>query len=354
MASVILPLRYTVYIRTEDPPLTSPMPSPELVFDTLFAYQRSAALNSAIDLEIFTAIDEGAHTAAAIAQRCDAAERGIRILCDFLCTVGLLHKAENSYQLAPESAAFLSKRSPAYLGTTARFLLRPELKRNFDDLGNAVRRGGVAPEGNTVADENPIWVEFARSMMPMMVPAAHGIAELLATAPPARQKVLDIAAGHGVFGITIARRNPLAEVVAVDWRQVLAVAEENARAAQVQDRYRTLPGDAFKVDLGANYDVALVTNFLHHFDPPTCTAFLGRVYSALKPGGKVVVLEFVPNPDRVSPPIPARFSLTMLAGTPHGDAYTLSELTQQLRDAGFTHISAHPLPTPQTVLLAQK
>jgi hypothetical protein len=78
------------------------------------------------------------------------------------------------------------------------------------------------------------------------------------------------------------------------------------------------------------------------------------VHDALKPGGRVAVLEFVPNPDRVSPPIPARFSLTMLAGTPSGDAYTFAELRAQLEHAGFSNVSAHALPTPETILLAQR
>jgi ubiquinone/menaquinone biosynthesis C-methylase UbiE len=189
-------------------------------------------------------------------------------------------------------------------------------------------------------------------MGPMMVPAAHGIADLLAGTGPL--KVLDIAAGHGLFGITIAQRNPQAEIFAVDWPSVLAVAVEHARGAQVQDRYRLVPGDAFKVKFPGDCDVALVTNFLHHFDPPTCTSFLKNVYAALKPGGRVAVLEFVPNPDRVSPPIPARFSLSMLTGTAGGDAYTFEELRQQLEGAGFRNLSAHGLPTPQMILLAQK
>lgn len=333
---------------------TQAMPSAEVVFDTLFAYQRSAALNSAIELDLFSAIDGGDHTTAAIAKTCGTSERGARILCDYLVTIELLAKSGDAYHLAPESAAFLSKRSPAYLGTVARFLLRPELKANFEALTEAVRRGGVPPASdNTVSDDNPIWVEFARTMAPMMVPAAHAIAAMVAGTPGAL-KVLDIAAGHGLFGITIAQRNPKAQIFAADWPAVLAVASENARTAQVQDRYQTLPGDAFKVDFGNGFDVALVTNFLHHFDPPTCTTFLKKVHAALAPGGRVVVLEFLPNPDRVSPPVPARFSLTMLAGTPGGDAYTFAELEQQLEGAGFRNVSAHALPTPETVLLAQK
>ncbi len=333
---------------------TQTMPSADIVFDTLFAYQRSAALNSAIELDLFTAIDGGDQTIAAIATRCGASERGTPILCDYLATIELLTKSGDTYHLTPESAAFLSNRSPAYLGSVARFLLRPELKHNFEALTEAVRHGGVPPSSeNTVRDDNPIWVEFARTMGPMMVPAAHAIADMVAgTSGPL--KVLDIAAGHGLFGITIAQRNPLAQIVAADWPAVLAVATENARIAQVHDRHRALPGDAFKVDFPNGFDVALVTNFLHHFDHPTCTHFLKKVHAALAPAGRVVVLEFVPNPDRVSPPVPARFSLTMLAGTPSGDAYTFAELQRQLADAGFRDVSAHALPTPQTVLLARK
>jgi SAM-dependent methyltransferase len=332
---------------------TGTMPSADVVFDTLFAYQRSGALKAAIELDVFTIIDAGAKTAPAIASRSGASERGIRILCDFLTTIGLLTKSDGVYGLPPESAAFLSKQSPAYLGTTMRFLLLPELKLNIDGLTETVRRGTIAPSAdNIVSDENPIWVQFARSMGPMVMPAAQVIAELVGGT--GQLKVLDIAAGHGLFGITIAQRHPRAEIVAVDWPSILAVATENARNAGVQDRHRTLPGDAFKVEFPYGFDVALVTNFLHHFDPPTCTGFLKKVHAALKPGGRLVVLEFVPNPDRVSPPVPARFSLAMLANTPAGDAYTMAELTAQMDGAGFRNVCAHSLPTPQMVLLAEK
>ena len=127
---------------------TVAMPSAEIVFDTLFAYQRSAALKSALDLDLFSLIDDSATSTQALATRCTASERGIRILCDYLTTLGLLSKSDGTYSLTAESAAFLSKRSPAYLGTTARFLLLPELKQNMDGLTDAVRLGGVAPSGD--------------------------------------------------------------------------------------------------------------------------------------------------------------------------------------------------------------
>jgi 2-polyprenyl-3-methyl-5-hydroxy-6-metoxy-1,4-benzoquinol methylase len=225
--------------------------------------------------------------------------------------------------------------------------------RNFDQLTETVRRGTIAPSANnTVSTENPMWVTFAETMSPMMIPNAMAIADVLKTSGKAR--VLDIAAGHGIFGIMLAQRNPETEIVAVDWPSVLEVAKANATRMGVSQRYRTLAGDAFKVDFGTGFDVALVTNFIHHFDFPTNVHFMQKVAAALKPGGRVVVLEFVPNSDKVSPPFPAQFGLTMLAGTPGGDVYSLEEMQQMLGKAGFSGVTGHPTPTPETIVVGIK
>jgi SAM-dependent methyltransferase len=328
------------------------MPSPELYFDTIFAYQRSSALKSAIELDVFTAIGDGARTPKEIAKVCGAPERGIRILCDYLASFGFLTKTGDTYGLTPDSAFFLTKRSPAYLGGTADFLCSGELIGNFGRLTDTIRRG--APEVSMVAEEYPAWVQFARAMVPMMMPAAQEMADVLDVASAGPMRVLDIAAGHGIFGIVVAQRNPKAEVVAVDWAPVLEVATENAKAMGVAARHRTLSGDAFKVDYGTGFDVALVTNFLHHFDHQTNVTVLKKIAGGLKSGGRVAVLEFVPNDDRMTPPMAARFNIAMLSGTPSGDAYTFRELRGMLTDAGFKDVTAHPLHGPQTLVVATK
>lgn len=329
-------------------------PSPTLFFETINAYQRTEALKAAIELDLFTAIGEGKTTAAALAPACGCAERGARTLCDYLVVIGFLTKEGDRYALTADSAAFLDRRSPAYLGGAVGFLTSPMLRDGFQHLTAAVRKGGTAAsEEGTVAPEHPVWVEFARAMAPMMRLPAEQLARLLAAEAGPPRQVLDIAAGHGLFGIMLAQQNPSARIVAVDWPAVLAVARENAAAAGVADRYETKPGSAFEVDLGAGYDVALLTNFLHHFDPPTCERLLRKVHAALAPGGKAAALEFVPNEDRVSPPVAAAFSLMMLGSTPHGDAYTFSELERMFRNAGFSACSLHPLPpTDQQVVIA--
>jgi precorrin-6B methylase 2 len=327
-------------------------PTPDLFFDTMQAYQRTAALRAAIDLELFTAIGEGAATIPAIAKRCASPERGVRILSDYLTILGMLSKQGDAYQLTPESAAFLDRRSPMYLGGIMEFMCAPAIVQVFDHLTATIRRGSVAAEESSVAEENPVWETFARAMVPMMMPAAQAIADILKSDGP--QRILDIAAGHGVFGIALAQRHPQSEVVAVDWAGVLKVAAENAAKMGVAARHRGAPGDAFKVDWGTGYDVALMTNFLHHFDRETCTSLLRKTAASLKTGGRVAVLEFVPNDDRVSPPIAASFALQMLGGTPGGDAYTFRELSGMLSAAGFSGTTQHPLQGPETLIVGTK
>jgi 2-polyprenyl-3-methyl-5-hydroxy-6-metoxy-1,4-benzoquinol methylase len=333
-----------------------PQPSPELFFETANAYQRSAALKAAIELDVFTAIGEGAQTAEEIAARCKASERGTRILCDYLVIMGFLSKEDRRYALTQDSAIFLNRRSPAYMGGTLEFLHSPMLTAGFENLAEAVRKGGtVSPEGGTVAPENPIWVKFAKAMAPMMTMSAKAMAQLAGSADGSKLKVLDIAAGHGMFGITIAQQNPDAEIVALDWPSVLQVAKENASNAGVSARFSTIEGSAFDVDYGSDYDLILLTNFLHHFDSETCESLLRKVHAALKDGGRVMTLEFVPNEDRISPPISAAFSMMMLSGTPGGDAYTFVELERMFKNAGFAQSELHQLPaSPQQLVISHK
>jgi 2-polyprenyl-3-methyl-5-hydroxy-6-metoxy-1,4-benzoquinol methylase len=311
--------------------------TPERFFNAVNAYQQTAALKAAIELEIFTAIAEGNTTAAAIAKRSGAAERGVRILCDFLTILGFLTKDGAKYALAPDAALFLDKRSPAYVGGAIEFLLTPHIRAGHERLTEAVRRGGTAMGQGTLDPENPDWVKFAKAMMPLMYMPAELLAAELRRGGEAH-KVLDIAAGHGIFGIAVAKQNPGAQIYGADWKNVLEVASKNAQAMGVGDRYHLIPGSAFESDFGGGYDLVLVPNFLHHFDAPTCTSFMRKVHAALAPGGRAAIVEFVPNPDRVTPPSAAAFSMTMLSSTPSGDAYTFAELESISKNAGFARV----------------
>lgn len=322
---------------------SAPPVTPERIFNTINAYQRTDALKAAIDLDVFTSIAEGNTTAAAIAKHCNASERGVRILCDFLTINGLLSKDGDQYALATDSALFLNKKSPAYVGGATQFLLTPHLREGFGKFADAVRKGGTAIGDGTLVPENQDWVQFAQAMRPLAhMPAQMVAAELQKRSPS--EKVLDIAASHGLYGIAVAQLNPTAHIYGADWKNVLEAATKNSQAMGLTDRYHLIPGNAFETDFGTDYDVVLVPNFLHHFDPPTCTTFMRKVHAALKPGGRAAIVEFVPNPDRVTPPTAAAFSMVMLATTPSGDAYTFAELEKISKDAGFTRAELVPQP----------
>jgi len=335
---------------------TAGRPTPERIFNTLNAYQQTAALKTAIELDVFTAIAAGANTAAALAAKTGAAEKGVRILCDYLTIQGFLAKEQGRYALTQESALFLDRKSPACLASMTGFLGGQEARSNFDLLTEAVRKGGsVSRGGDNTKPNDEFWVAFARSMAPLTVPSAEFIAGLLRADEGKPTKVLDIAAGHGMYGISIARKNPKAEIAALDWPNVLSVAQENARKFGVADRFSVRAGSAFEVDMGSGYDYVLLTNIFHHFDMPTCEKLMRRVHTALKPGGKAITLEFVPNEDRVTPPTAAAFSLIMLANTDAGDAYTFVEYEKIFRNAGFAKSTLHPVPEmPQQVIVSEK
>ena len=329
---------------------------PTLIFETLTAYRRTAALRAAIELDVFTAIAAGADTVGALAHHCAASERGMRILCDCLVVLGFLAKDGGRYALTPESAQFLDRRSPLYMGTLADFLNSPLISRGFDEVAAAVRKGGTAlDDAGTLDPDHPVWVEFARGMAPRAALTSDLLAGAVDLDPNTSHRILDVGAGHGLFGIAIAKRCPTAEVVAVDWGAVLQVAVENARAAGVSERFHTVPGSAFDADLGSGYDLVLLMNFLHHFDAPACDRLLRRIDAALAPGGRAITLDFMPNEDRVSPPSAAFFSLAMLVTTPSGDAYTFGDYERMFRRAGFARSELRPLlPSPQHVVVSFK
>jgi len=331
-------------------------PSLSLVWDTFCGYQRTAALKAAIELDVFTQIATGTTTLEAIAERCQAAPRGLRALLDHLVIDGFLLRDARGYHLSATAAAFLDRNAPGYLGSAVTFVTAPRIVEGFTKLTEAVRRGTSAvTEDGALAPENPVWVEFARAMAPLAGMTAMLLGNLLEIERAPSWKVLDIAAGHGMFGITLARLNAGVRVIAVDWKNVLAVAEDNARTANVTERFQTRPGSAFEVAFGDGYDLVLLPNFLHHFDPATCERLLTKVRAALAPGGRVVIVEFVPNDDRSGPADAVRFSLVMLAGTPAGDAYTFAEYQRMLSNAGFRQPTLHDLaPSPARVVMAER
>jgi 2-polyprenyl-3-methyl-5-hydroxy-6-metoxy-1,4-benzoquinol methylase len=322
------------------------------VFEIALAYQKTAALVAAVKIDLFTTIGASMRTADDLATQTGASSRGIRILCDALVTIDLLRKEDDRYGLAPSSRVFLDDASPFSMGSIVDFVAAPEMLNMFmADPSSYVRRGGSMGLSN-LAPDNPIWVRFARSMAPFAATTARLVGSYVANLPDLPTTVLDIAAGHGLYGIEIAKALHDAQITAIDWSSVLAVAVSNAANAGVTDRYRALHGDALTIDWGHDFDLILLPNFLHHFDFTTCTNLLRKVKASLSFGGAAIGIDFVPNEDRVSPKLPAMFAFWMLATTPGGDAYTVNELDQMAKAAGFSGVTTRALaPTPETLII---
>jgi SAM-dependent methyltransferase len=317
-------------------------------YTTVNAYFRTSAVKAAIELGVFDAVGEQGSTLSEIAHATNAFERGIRILCRYLVAIGFMKQRDETYYLTREMSMFLERKSPGYLGSSIEFLLSPYIMGAFRDLTTVVRTGELTiPESGVVAADHPQWVQFARAMDCMMSLPSMLLAEVADPRPDRPLRVLDLACGHGRFGIAIAQRNPHAHVTFVDWDNVLGVARENVTRAGIGTRCDFRPGSAFDVELGEGYDVVLLTNFLHHFDEPTCERVLRRVHAALSNGGRALTFEFVFNEDRVSPILSSTFSMMMLCTTPAGEVYTFSDMKRMSEKVGFGYVELKAIPPAQ-------
>lgn len=328
-----------------------------ILFETINGFHRTAAIKSAIDLDLVTALSEGCTSVPALARRCRGSHRGIKILCDYLTSLGFLAKTGSEYHATAVSLMFLSRTSRAYIGDVVEFLASPAMMAQFQDLTSVIREGRLAGGKDGTVPSHPLWRQFAKAMGCVMSPVAERVARILGAHRAVEPwNVLDMAAGHGLFGIAIARLNRNARVVALDWPEVLDVAVQNAEAAGLNGRYEILGGDARSIELTSHYDLVLLTNFLHHFSAATCAEILGKVHRALRPGGRAALLEYVTDEEEEHlEPAAAACALTMLGITPEGNVYTRREYEDWLRSAGFSTVVWDVAePSDQLVIIAGK
>ncbi len=328
-------------------------PLPEKIFAAVKAFQRTAALKAALTLDLFTAIGAGPADVAGLAARVGANPRGVRVLADYLTMLGLLEREGERWVLTAESAAYLDRRSPSFLADAIDSAYLSDFTLDaYARLAEAVRRGATALDARgTLAPEHPYWPDFARAHAPFGRKIGPVLARVLGVADAGPMKVLDIACGHGLYGISVARANRDVQLFAQDWPDVLAAARAHAAEAGVGVRFHELVGDALSSDLGSGYDLALVVNFLPDLDTDGCVWLLTRVRAALKPNGRVAVLQLVPNESRLGPPVALTLALELLVTTPAGDTYTYAELAEMFRRAGFARSERRELPDWQQCVL---
>lgn len=266
-----------------------------------------------------------------------------------LVALELLRKDDaGRHSLTPESATFLVSGKPGYLGGFMRH--SDTLIPKWLQLTEVVKTGRPAMAVNEESDGTEFFESFVEDLFAVGYPAARALAEAL----PGRKRILDLAAGSGVWSIPLAQKLKDVRVTAVDWPGVLRTTRKVTARLGVAEQYEFRAGDLREADFGNGYDAAVLGQILHSEGAERSRSLLGKTFRALAPGGTIAIAEFLANDDRSGPPLAMLFAVNMLVNTKDGDTFTIPEISGWLTDAGFTDVRALEVPAPSPLLLATK
>ena len=326
---------------------------PQLLLQLSFSFMPARVLMTAAQLNVFTHIAEGKRTADEIASAENASPRGLRMLLDALTVSELLTKSDDSYELAPLAAQCLVKGKDDYIGELWE---SDEMWKGWGALTEIIREGKPRHYVETQ--------EAAEKFFPILVKSLHVVnrepARLTAEAIGAGTtrkglNVLDVACGSGVWGIAVAEADKEAKLTMQDFPVVLEDTKKYLDRHGVLDRADFIAGDLKEVDFGTErFDVALLGNIVHSEGEESSRDLFKRIHSALKPNGKIVIVDMIPNDERTAPPFPLFFALNMFIHTSVGDTYTLAEYTEWLKEAGFTKIETADIASHSPLIIGVK
>jgi SAM-dependent methyltransferase len=330
--------------------------TPERLNQIAWGYSMPLIIEAALEHKVFdTLAGGGEKTAEQVAGAAGASVRGIRMIMNALVAVDLLKKdARGKYSLAPESAAFLVSTSPGFQGGIFKHISK-QLMPVWMKLPEVVKTGKPSAAVNAEGHGAEFFQQFVEDIFPMSYLAAKTLGESLQLAAangPVR--VLDLAAGSGVWGIALAQQSPQVTVTAVDWPGVLPATKRVATKFGVADRFTLVAGDILDVAFGTGHNIATLGHILHSEGEARSRALLKKAYEALAPGGTIAIAEFVANEDRTGPGNAMIFAVNMLVHTDQGDTFNFSEISSWLTDAGFKNVRMLEAPAPSPLILATK
>ncbi len=328
--------------------------TPQRIMEMAWGYAPPLILESAVRNGLFDAMEKGPRTLAELCEATGVSERGARAVLNALVGFGFASKARGKYALTPESAAFLVRGKPGYLGG---FLthISEQLIPNWLKLAETTRSGKPPQRVDAERTGAEFFKSFVKDLFPMNHPAAVALADALAPElgeEPA--EILDLAAGSGVGGLTIAQRSPGVRVTAVDWPMVTPVTEEVAAEMGLADRLRVIKGDILEADFGSGYRVATLGHILHSEGIDRSHRLLKRVFDALAPGGTIAIAEFIVKDDRTGPPQALIFAVNMLVHTEAGDTFSFEQMSNWLNETGFHQVRALDTGGHSPLVLATK
>lgn len=328
--------------------------TPDRIMQFSWGFAPALGIEAAVKHRIFDLLDKGPLTTDQIAGQTGTSLRGVNAIVDLLVSLQLLQRKGKRVALTPESATFLVSTKASFYGALYRHISE-DLLPNWLQLTDIVKTGRPASRVNTHQEGAEFFANFVESLFPLSFPAAIELGKHLRISK-AREtiSVLDIGAGSGVWGISLAKQSPHVRIHAVDWPQVLEVTRRIAARHGVADRLTTVAGDFFEADFGAGHRLATIGQILHSEGRDRSRRLLKKVFDALAPGGTVAIQEFVPNEDRSGPPSALIFAVNMLVNTEEGDTFTFKEMSQWLREAGFKNPRLLNVPAVSPLVLADK
>ena len=312
-------------------------------------------IEAAIRHRVFDVLDGGPKAVREVHAETGASERGLRAIMNALVGLNLLAKdGQGRYSLTPESAAFLVATKPGFQGGIIRHSSQ-HLVPKWLHLTEIVKTGKPMQAVNQEDTGSEFFQNFVNDIFPMSYGPAQKLAQhlnLKGVAKPVR--VLDLAAGSGVWGIALAQSSDQVRITAVDWPGVLPVTRKTVARFGLTDRFSFIEGDLLKADFGSNYNVATLGLILHSEGEERSRKLLSKTFRALDSGGTIAIAEFLVNPERTGPPNGLFFAVNMLVNTDHGDTYSFEEISGWLKEAGFTNARTLESPGPSPLILATK
>jgi len=327
-------------------------PTPEKVLQLITGAWATSILGGAARHGIFTALEGNPDSAENLAKKTQISLRGAQALLDGLTGLGLLTLADGRYQNSPEASAFLVKGKPSYLGAMAEVFL--EDFGTWQKLPEAVKTGLPSAPSDTDVADNPFWHQLVPAIAALSLPVAQMAAERLGIAKAGRVSWLDVGGGSGVWSAVWLGANKQATGVQLDWPNVNRVGREYVAQFGVADRFQNIDGDFHTADFGSGkYDFAIYAHIAHMEPPADNVATFRKFRKALKPGGTLVVNDFILNDDRTGHPFAMLFAAQMLVVTKNGFTYRKSDYRAWLNEAGFNSVEIVPTPTPATLVFAK-
>jgi predicted O-methyltransferase YrrM len=326
-------------------------PTPDRILRLANGYWATGILGVAASHALFTHLEAGAETAEQLADRAGISQRGAQALLDGLVGLGLVELRDGGYRNAVDASAFLVEGMPACLSGFAR--LKLSHVGSLEALPEVVRGGAPATATVEVAD-NPHWENLVMALAAQSVPVARMVADTLRLAAAGAVSILDIGGGSGIYSATWLELNPAARSTQLDWAPINAIARRLLAERGVADRLTCLDGDLHTTDFGtAAYDIAVYSNIAHQEGPEDNIAIFARVRRALKPGGTLVISDYLVDDDRSGPPFALIFASEMLLKSKHGRTWRRADYQAWLAKAGFDDVSFQATPSPSTVIYAR-